>query len=554
MGWQQYHIPQQQPYYAVPAPPAAPQQFVSSPPQTFQSPRQAMPIANYSARANTVAAQRFVNSASQAYQAPRQAMPNASYQAPAPQPYYVASRAIAAPPSPMGQEQIMAPNPAMMPSPQAMQNQYPVTPSAAGSYYQGAPQPQYNNPADQWADPTYQGNVGYCTDNYGGGYGADSCCGSSYCADACCCAPCKQWFGSVGAMVLTRDDENHRFYSYDSANEALQLLDSQDSNFSSAGGVAASVGCMDMCSCTGCEFVYWGLYPDTNYAYAYPSQVTGDLNGIFNFDQLDYNGQTADNFVNGAAVHRLSRDTEIHNVEFNRIWNCGGCCGTSCCTTGCNPCYDSCCANGGRCGLGGRGCFGGHGCGGGCCGGPWTFGVLTGFRYLRFEDNISFASDPNDTVFTGEADELYYNIDCDNDLWGWQFGGFGQKALGVSGLSLVFGAKAGVFLNDADARSTIGGSAGLATINNGPNQGVAWDIESSDDCLATIAELQAGMAWAFCPTWRVRCDYRLIGISGVALPTNQIYQDLRGIQDVSLISTNGDLILHGVFAGLERTY
>jgi hypothetical protein len=180
--------------------------------------------------------------------------------------------------------------------------------------------------------------------------------------------------------------------------------------------------------------------------------------------------------------------------------------------------------------------------------------VLTGFRYLRFEDNISFASDPNDTSFTGEADELYYNINCDNDLWGWQFGGFGQKALGGSRLSLTFGAKAGVFLNDADARSTIGGSAGLATINNGPNQGVAWDIESHDDSFATIAELQAGVAYAFLPTWRIRGDYRVIGISGVALPTNQIYQDLRGIQDVALISTNGDLILHGVFVGVERTY
>jgi hypothetical protein len=180
--------------------------------------------------------------------------------------------------------------------------------------------------------------------------------------------------------------------------------------------------------------------------------------------------------------------------------------------------------------------------------------VLTGFRYLRFEDNISFASDPNDTIFTGEADELHYNIDCDNDLWGWQFGGFGEKAIGASRLSLTFGAKAGLFLNDADARSTIGGSAGLATINNGPNQGVAWDIESHDDNMATIAELQAGVAYAFLPTWRVRGDYRVIGISGVALPTNQIYQDLRGIQDVALISTNGDLILHGVFVGVERTY
>jgi hypothetical protein len=121
-------------------------------------------------------------------------------------------------------------------------------------------------------------------------------------------------------------------------------------------------------------------------------------------------------------------------------------------------------------------------------------------------------------------------------------------------LSFTFGAKAGVFANDADARSTIGGAAGVATINNGPNDGVAWDISAHKDAVAMIAEVQAGIACAVSPTWRLRGDYRVIGISGVALPTNQIYQDLRGVQDVRLISANGDLILHGVFVGVERTY
>jgi hypothetical protein len=94
----------------------------------------------------------------------------------------------------------------------------------------------------------------------------------------------------------------------------------------------------------------------------------------------------------------------------------------------------------------------------------------------------------------------------------------------------------------------------LATINNGPNDGVAWDITAHKDDVATLAELQAGIACALSPTWRLRGDYRVIGISGVALPSNQIYQDLRGVQDVALLATNGDLILHGVFVGVERTY
>ena len=224
------------------------------------------------------------------------------------------------------------------PKPGMAQNQYPVTPVDNGASQMPMPQQQYA-PADQWSDPAAQGNVGYNSGYCGSNCYEPSNCGvSNY-----CCPPPVRWFGSAGILMLDRDDENHRFYSYDSANEAYQLLDSQETNFDWASGVEAHVGRMDMCSCTGCEAVYWGLYPDRENAYAYPSMVTGDLNGIFNFDQLDYNGQPASNYVDGAEAHRLYRTTELHNVEFNHIWNCGGCCSTSCCSTGCDPCCDPCC-------------------------------------------------------------------------------------------------------------------------------------------------------------------------------------------------------------------
>jgi hypothetical protein len=46
----------------------------------------------------------------------------------------------------------------------------------------------------------------------------------------------------------------------------------------------------------------------------------------------------------------------------------------------------------------------------------------------------------------------------------------------------------------------------------------------------------------------------VLGVSGVALPTNQIYHDLRGTNDVQLLNTNGSLLLHGVFVGAERVF
>jgi len=367
--------------------------------------------------------------------------------------------------------------------------------------------------------PPAQPSVGYGADPTASEYstfGGDSCgCDAAGCCDTCCQPCCHCWGVYVGGLWLTREDENHRNFSFDSADESYQLLDSQDSNFNEGFGPEIRIGCCNPCCCTGWEAVYWGLYPDDSFAYAFPSQVGGTLDGIFNFDQLDYNGVSADNFVNGAQVHRLRRENEIHNAEFNRLWYLSR----------------------------GRGAS------------PWSFQALAGFRYFRFVDNLEFASDPTDTVFNGAADELYYTMDAENNLYGFQLGGLAERrCCRHSRWSLLCGAKVGAFVNDASARSFIGGAAGVATINNGPNNGLAFDIYSDKDDLAMMAELLAGVAYRIAPRWRLRADYRLIGVTGVALPTNQIYQDLRGIQDVQFLSTNGDLILHGGFLGAEWGY
>jgi len=348
----------------------------------------------------------------------------------------------------------------------------------------------------------------------------DSYATAPYCANAC--APqTVLWGGRVGALMLNREDENHRRFSFDSTDESIQLLDSRESNFEDGFGVEVHVFRRDLCSCVTLEGVYWGIFPEVSHAYAYPGQVAGNLDGILNFDQLNYYGVTADNAVNGAMVHRLRRETEIHNAELNRLWD-----------------------------LSPQNCS----CSPGCSCSPWSVQFLAGLRYFRFSDNLQFSSDPVDTMFTGAADELYYTIDVDNDLFGFQLGGWGERQISSSRWSFTCGAKAGIFINDADAHSHIGGAAGTATVNNGPNSGAAWNVVSSKDDLALLAELQAGLTYRAGWNWRLRADYRVIAVSGVALPTNQIYQDLRGLQDVALLGTNGDLTLHGVFFGAERLY
>lgn len=388
----------------------------------------------------------------------------------------------------------------------------PIPQTAPGYYGQPV---GYNSFAPA-PTPSYESYEPYSTyasgANYGGNCACESCdCDSCGC-DTCCSPCCPSWGVTVGGLWFTREDENHHFFSYDDALESFQLLDSQDSNFNDGFGPEIRLSHFDCCCCVGCEVVYWGLYPNDSYAYAYATQVGGNLNSILDLTQLDYNGGP---YGLSAQAQRLRRENEIHNVELNRLWQMSRGRGNS----------------------------------------LWDFQALAGFRFFRFVDNLEFATDPTDTVFDGAADELYYTIDVDNNLYGLQFGGLAERqCYQRSRWSLTCGAKVGAFVNDAEAHSVIGGSAGVATINNGPNNGAVWDITSDKTDLAMLAELQAGLAYRVCTNWRLRAEYRILGITGVALPTNQIYPDVRGIQDVQLLSNNGDLVLHGGFLGLQWGY
>ncbi|RIK85925.1 MAG: hypothetical protein DCC67_03395 [Planctomycetota bacterium] len=377
----------------------------------------------------------------------------------------------------------------------------------------------YGYPAHQHCNPTPGYVQGGCAQQPYGAYGA-SCSsnwgGSSpaYSGPSMTCAPPIIWEVYGGALLMFRDDENHYFYSYDSAIESNQYLDAREAYDDFLPGFEVGFRRFNACTCSGWEGLYWGLFPGDQLSAVYATDVTGNLDPILDFSQLDYNGTTADNFTNAAQIHQVQRYTEIHNAELNRVWAAPGC-GTSC--------------------------------------SPWSVTTLAGFRYFRMKDYLEFASDVNDTLFTGEADELYYSVDTENDLYGGQFGAQFQRRT-AGRLSFNGGVKAGVFCNSASATSWIGGSAGTAIINNGPNAGREWLITAEKDDVAFLGELKAGLAYQLGENWRLMSDYRVIGVSGLALPTNQIYPDLRGVNDVELLKTNGSLFLHGVFVGAEYVF
>jgi hypothetical protein len=417
---------------------------------------------------------------------------------------------------PTTQASAVAPQAAPQTAPQGGWNTYytgtpPMTPQAAGA----AP-----SPSDH-VELLPQTHGHYGDYGHGGAPCADGSCNNDYMnamqapwsgCNAVGCGPHGGVFAGAAGLIMGRGTGNAYFFSFFDANEAAQLLDTRDT-IEWGGGAEAWVGKWFGCGQFGVEGVYWGLYPGTGESNLLAGQFPGNLNAILNFDQLNYNGFTADQSTNAAVRHRLRTDYQAHSAEINF--------------------------------LGSTGPYGPYG--------TSRFTWLAGFRYFRFDDNLEFASDPIDTNFTGAAPEIYYNIDVDNNLYGFQLGGRGEIFVSQR-MSLDLGTKFGVFGNHINHHSRIGGSAGDAVINNGPFNGQPFNVTSTADSISFLGELKAGASYWLTNNWRITGGYRAVGITGLALAADQIPLDLRGINDVDAVDTDGSLILHGAYAGAEFTW
>ena len=150
--------------------------------------------------------------------------------------------------------------------------------------------------------------------------------------------------------------------------------------------------------------------------------------------------------------------------------------------------------------------------------------------------------------------EIFYNIDITNDLVGFQVGGQARYWLSCN-WTFDAGLKMGVYGNRISHRSEIGGNLGVATINGGgPTSGQDFFVDNLKNDVALLSELNLGMTYCLGGHWKLLAGYRAVAATGVALPSNQIWHDLRGINDVAIIDSNGSLILHGGYLGAEFSF
>jgi hypothetical protein len=346
--------------------------------------------------------------------------------------------------------------------------------------------------------------------------------------DGCgvCCSP---WFASAAGLYFDRDDANEIWLSYDDADIASRTLGTKAAEMDWSGGGEITFGRYFNCGMNAVAVTYWGIYSDAQTVSVFGADQAGNLDTSLNYNSVAYDdggGASAVNdWYDDAQVHRLRRDYEFHNVELNLL-------GSACAV----PLQSANCG----------------------CGNSLQMSWLAGIRFFKFDEDFQFASDDTNTTFTGEVDELYHNIDVQNNLIGFQLGANAEYATS-SRLSLTSGLKFGVYGNYMENhQSIVGGTGTFATIDNvvSPYDGLEYDFHGDKTRVSFLGEVDLGIRYQATRNWSIRSGYRALAVSGVALSINQFpgnfnFEDAAGAGDVE---TNGSLILHGGYLGAEYNY
>ncbi len=171
-----------------------------------------------------------------------------------------------------------------------------------------------------------------------------------------------------------------------------------------------------------------------------------------------------------------------------------------------------------------------------------------GFRWFRLKDSFEFASDADGVLGFG-ADDIYYNVDTKNNLYGYQFGTRLNYCL-TSRLMLNFGGKIGIYGNDVSVRQRLGSQKELAFIQEQGNvRRVLTD--NSDTALSTLGQLDLGAGYRLNNAWTVTGGYRVLSVCGVATAPGSFVQDFSSIDTIGAVNADDCFTLRGAYVGLE---
>ena len=250
----------------------------------------------------------------------------------------------------------------------------------------------------------------------------------------------------------------------------------------------------------------------------------GSVSTPLQVNDIEFGGINGTVYFDSAAQHTVRRQNEFHNIEINLLGSPG-------------VAYAGC---------GAMGCSEGYGCS------PFSMGWALGARYFRFEENFLFGSVDAGRSW-GEAGgiyEAYLEDNVRNSLVGFQLGC--DLSYNISPKWRIYAApKFGIYNNHVEHYFSLRRGDGVVA-NPTAGSGVTgtYPVNSSEDVLSFMSEIDLGLNWQVAPHWSVFLGYRVIVASGIALADNQIPSYVVDIPEIADIDTNGELVLHGAFAGV----
>jgi hypothetical protein len=372
-------------------------------------------------------------------------------------------------------------------------------------------------PNGSWIMPP---DAGY--DNGCGGCGY-SCCG----CDPCCgCCPESPWFFSVVALMMARSDGDSHVLTVDRDHQEVPLLNSSMDMPWRAGG-ELRFGRSFLGGMWAVEGAYWTMAQFDGARDAASTDPYGTVSAYCsNFNQaagtlgaqnVTIGGIDALQFFDSAPQpHRVSRTSNIQNVEINALWR------------PLSPCCAPCCA-------------------------PWDFTFVVGPRFFRFDDALLFESYSTITVGgVTQASYAYFRDQMTNTLCGAQ-AGFDGGVMLLPRLRLFFAPKIGLYNNhieaDYDLAGRLGAGALQSALSNTPGY-PNYPASGSKNTLATLTQADVGIDWNFAGNWTARIGYRLVAVTGVALADSQIPIYLTDTPTLLDMHRHDSLLIHGGFAGL----
>ena len=356
--------------------------------------------------------------------------------------------------------------------------------------------------------------------------------------------PLKPWFGSTNLLLYTMAGDSGRWVvnGDDMGKYTTGLVDPEPSI-----GFDMTVGRYLCCGRFGLGLTYMNWNPDGESVIR-----TGNANMIYSsmpaYNDINLNlgagaSSVYDMIEGSATAVRTIRDVSFQGLEVNL--SCFGLMGARRVSRDCCP--QGCCGNGlGLC----SNCYGYGGLTGPLvrpCNGRVRIVNSHGLRWFQAKDSMEFAYNIDGTQGY-QSEDIYENIDVENNLYGYQFGSMLSYCL-TCRLNLTVGGKIGLYANDAELKHRVGTKTELAYIDGNLTDDIY--TESSDTSLATLGELDFGLGYRIGCAWTVRGGYRMIGMGGVATAIDSIPSSYTTLEASGKVYANDSYVLHGGYFGLE---